>query len=274
MPLVAFSFGTVGDIIAVVQLLNQVRQALCDSTGSAVEYQALIGDLDALADVLGAVQHAFDPPSYQPALRRDVPVSTANACAHALRTSAGGSGSMMKDSWRKVGWALFKKPELEEIRRRVTDQVAVLNILLSLLSRHDAARQRDTLSTVGHSVRDLPVEMREQRVMLLEIHRCLQGLPVALGHTWEGGRTPQEEPITFTDMMSQSILLPLELCDTWERFEGIMKVYHKGRPFLPNVEKGQYVVVHSGVRHKITRNSTWRLLPTRHGMCHNRPMYL
>ncbi|TFY54954.1 hypothetical protein EVG20_g9496 [Dentipellis fragilis] len=277
MPLVAFSFGSVGDIIAVVQLLNQVRRALCDSTGSAAEYQALIADLDAFADVLCAVQHALNPPAYQPARRRSVPPPVANAWCHALQMSAGlldeirrkvlkyqdslrigGSGSMMRDSWRKVGWALFKKPELEGIRRRVMDQVEVLNILLSLLSRHDATQQCNTLSTVESSVRQLPVEMREQRMMLRDIHRCLRGLPIALGYTWEGGRTPQQQPIIFTDMMNQTTLLPFELCDTWERFEGMLKVYHKGRPFFPYVEDGRYVVVLSGVRPTMTyKDSTW-----------------
>ncbi|KAA1479012.1 hypothetical protein DENSPDRAFT_830205, partial [Dentipellis sp. KUC8613] len=176
MPIVAFTFGSVGDIIAVVQLLDQVRRALCDSTGSSAEYQALIRDLDVFADILDAVEHAFHTPVYKPAGRGGVPPTVANAHRQALQTSfellcdvegrigrykaclkRGGSGSMMRDSWRKVGWALFKKAELQDLRRRVMDQVEVMHILLSLQSRWESAEHKDTLANVDRSVKDLPV---------------------------------------------------------------------------------------------------------------------
>lgn len=152
MALVAFTFGSLGDIIAIVDLLNQVRKALSDSTGSSAEYQALLISLDIFYDTLLAVQDIFAPtppsqrhallPSLQNAHRQALSVSHAllkDVRARIMKYQAslrkGGSGSMMRDSWRKIGWALFQKPELEEIRMKMMAQVETHNILLSLTLR-------------------------------------------------------------------------------------------------------------------------------------------
>ncbi|KAH7867895.1 uncharacterized protein C8R40DRAFT_1063404 [Lentinula edodes] len=146
----ALTFGSIGDIITVIELLNRVREALCDSTGSSAEYQALIVDLDVFSDILDAVKSSISSDT------RLSPQSESllNAHRQAVQSShdllkdihgkiwkyqsslrAGGSGNAMRDSWRKIGWALFKKPELVQMRRKVMDQVEILNILLSISSR-------------------------------------------------------------------------------------------------------------------------------------------
>ncbi|TFY66271.1 hypothetical protein EVG20_g4817 [Dentipellis fragilis] len=258
MSFAVFTFGSFGDIITVVQLLNQVRRTLCDSTGSAAEYQALIADLDVFANVLSAVNDAFQPGSSESArpsrphrVNGTLPPSIMNARRQALRTSydllrdiqrrisgyqaslkTGGSGSMMADSWRKIGWALFKQSELKEIRRRVMDQVEVLNILMSLLSR-------------------------EQSTVLYDIQRVLRELPLSLGYTWEGGHTSLQQPVVLMDAFDRILILPFDLCDTWERFVGLLKVYFKGRPGAKQVDNYHFIVTPSADPDLLIFKSSW-----------------
>lgn len=156
MALVAFTFGSLGDIIAVIGL-NEVRKALSESTGSSAEHQALLVSLDIFHDTLQAVRDTFSPveslsrqhtpllPSLQNAHRQALNASHAlikdiHARIAKYQTSLrkGGSGSMMRDSWRKIGWALFQKPELEEMQTKMMAQVETHNIILSLALRYVA----------------------------------------------------------------------------------------------------------------------------------------
>ena len=52
----SFTFGSVGDIIAICQIVATSVNALKDSTGSTVEYQALAKSLANLLQVLGKVE--------------------------------------------------------------------------------------------------------------------------------------------------------------------------------------------------------------------------
>ncbi|KAF8823161.1 hypothetical protein HHX47_DHR10000113 [Lentinula edodes] len=234
----ALTFGSIGDIITVIELLNRVREALCDSTGSSAEYQALIVDLDVFSDILDAVKSSISSNT------RLSPQSESllNAHRQAVQSShdllkdihgkirkyqsslrAGGSGNAMRDSWRKIGWALFKKPELVQMRRKVMDQVEILNILLSISSR------------------DVQVS-QDQCPTLADIHRCLTELPATLGYTWEGGSGLSQRPVILTDALGQTLRLPIELCESWELFDGMMKVYFKNRAGSQYIQRGDYVV--------------------------------
>lgn len=44
----------------------------------------------------------------------------------------GGSGSVIRDSWMKVEWALYKKEDVRQMRRKLADQVGRINALLSV----------------------------------------------------------------------------------------------------------------------------------------------
>ncbi|KAJ4469760.1 hypothetical protein C8J55DRAFT_193678 [Lentinula edodes] len=242
----ALTFGSIGDIITVIELLNQIRKALCDSTGSSAEYQALIVDLDVFSDILDAVKSSISSTVQSSHnLLKDI---HGKIRKYQCSLRAGGSGNAMRDSWRKIGWALFKKPELVQMRRKVMDQVEILNILLSISSREDAQRQRDALVAVEGSIKDLSIYTRDvhvsqdQRPTLADIHRCLTELPAALGYTWEGGSGLSQRPVILTDALGQTLRLPIELCESWELFDGMMKVYFKNRAGSQYIQRGDYVV--------------------------------
>ncbi|EIM84347.1 uncharacterized protein STEHIDRAFT_170063 [Stereum hirsutum FP-91666 SS1] len=263
MALVAFTFGSLGDIIAVIDLLNEVRKALSDSTGSSAEYQALLISLDIFHDTLEAVRDTFSTAS--PSLRNHTPLlpSLQNAHRQALSVSRallkdihariakyqaslrkGGSGSMMRDSWRKIGWALFQKPELEEMKMKMMAQVETLNILLSLALRHDVRQQHAAVLEMDRSVQQLPILIQEtiaeQRTVLFEIKHCVNELPNTLGCTWEGGMAHSQRPVVLRDALGQTLNLPLEFCESYDLLDGILKVYYRKRAGGRFVERGDY----------------------------------
>lgn len=137
MPIAAFTFGSFGDILALVDLAIQVHAALSSSAGASEDYQALVSELHSFSQLLQNVQTIHTLTLH--GLNRDPPtVSLQNAIRFALERSKvlldticakiagyqkslrrGGSGNMMKDSWRKIGWAIFKKDEIQEMRRQL-----------------------------------------------------------------------------------------------------------------------------------------------------------
>lgn len=147
MSVVAFTFGSFGDVLSLINLTVKIQKALSDSRGSSEDYQALLAELDSFSEFLNTVRDALqvrDGP-------KKLPDSVRNAIRSVLQSSTsllqrfytdieryrrnlrkGGSGSMMRDSWMKIGWALFKQDEVREIRRKLRDQVERINALLSV----------------------------------------------------------------------------------------------------------------------------------------------
>lgn len=147
MSLAAFTFGSFGDVLSLISLVLQVRRALGDSSGASEDHQALITELDSFSDLLQVVRNAL---SVHEGPRR-LPNSVRNAMGQGLLASTallvgfykdieryrcslrqGGSGSMIRDSWMKAEWALYKKEDVRQMRRKLADQVGRLNALLSV----------------------------------------------------------------------------------------------------------------------------------------------
>lgn len=144
MSIIAFTFGSFGDILSIIDLAVKIRKALGDGTGSSKDYQALLFELDSFSDVLTTLHNAIHsqdktqklPGSLEQAIRNALNSarellgeSYASISSYQGSLREGGSGSMMRDSWWKIGWFLFKKDEVGEMRRRLKDQVERLNAL-------------------------------------------------------------------------------------------------------------------------------------------------
>lgn len=133
MP-VAFTFGAVGDIIAVGHLLYLVLEALLSSTGSSRTCQALIAELDLFKLSLDEVEKVLSPRAphrlqfsaenaikgYIELCRYDLDAFLRNVgqCRKKL-LGGGGSWRMAAESWRKIGWALIKGEEIERLAKRL-----------------------------------------------------------------------------------------------------------------------------------------------------------
>ncbi len=139
------SFGySVGDVIAIGSLLTKIISSLRASTGSSVQYQELIAELYCLQRAILEVEHLCR------LLHSPFPDATMNSILYAVkvcrkplgeflqriekyrkRLRDGGSGNMMKDSWRKVGWALFKESEVRELREIAGMYTSSITLLMT-----------------------------------------------------------------------------------------------------------------------------------------------
>ncbi|KIK66314.1 hypothetical protein GYMLUDRAFT_55620 [Collybiopsis luxurians FD-317 M1] len=243
MPIFAFAFGSFGDFVTTLQLINSMRKALCDSTGSNAEYQQLIVELDEFVRALKSLKSIPIPLNLVPQsvlnLRQDAIQSSnqlilfihkkINGYQRSLQT--GGSGNRWQDSWMKVWWGLFKMSELVDIRSRVRDQVGKLNLLLAILTNTGLEKQRKMLENVERTVNDLPevirnerhVVVNEVRVTLHDLLRNMNNQPYELGYTWEC----DSRPVVLLDALGQEIKLPFQLCETYDAFTELLKVHFK-----------------------------------------------
>ena len=138
------SCGSVGDVIAVCQLVKDLIAALNDCRGSSGEFNELVKELQSLARALHevnvlATKHEGTQELY--AL-----VEAARAAAQGCRESInrmlkrvrryqdslrlGGSGNAFKDTARKVQWRILEKEEVDRFRAEVTAHANSLNIVL------------------------------------------------------------------------------------------------------------------------------------------------
>lgn len=136
------SFGySVGDFIGGANLTYQLIRVLKDSCGASEEYQ------DAMLE-LGAMQQAFLQVS-QMCSSPIIPQATVNSASHIVMSAmkiiadflersrlyqkklGAAPGSDPTSSWCKVGWALFKKDELKQLRDSLHSRLNSVSLLLS-----------------------------------------------------------------------------------------------------------------------------------------------
>jgi hypothetical protein len=137
------SFGfSVGDFLNGATLAYDLIGALSSSCGSSLVYQQLIHELEIVR--LTCVEIESLRSSQQ--LNR----SLLNALTHLVRDcnkameqcaasvecyreslQPGGSGSTIADSWKKMGWSLFKPRVIRSMRDRLQLKIACMNLLLS-----------------------------------------------------------------------------------------------------------------------------------------------
>lgn len=202
MSIVAFTFGSFGDIVSLIELTLRVRKALSDSTGSSEEYQALILELQGFSDLLSmtrATLHSLKATNRQ-IISESIHLQVLHHLDHAGRLlkglhmrieryqdrlREGGSRARMLESWRKIGWALFKNSELRAMKGHLEEVIGRINSLLSathwyvwyLFVRNECVisdsianflctARRDTLDRVENIC-------REQQVTLLQVSRHL-----------------------------------------------------------------------------------------------------
>lgn len=121
MP-VPFGFS-VGDFIAVIELISTIINALEDSRGSAADYRGTIASLESLRTALQGVRDIDCPDECQKHALRKVADESAQAMVDFLSAIVkyqpslrqGGSSRKWKDVARKIHWSLHSNRE--DVRR-------------------------------------------------------------------------------------------------------------------------------------------------------------
>ncbi|TFY78266.1 hypothetical protein EWM64_g5749 [Hericium alpestre] len=243
MSVVAFTFGSLGDIITLLQLADRVRKALYNTKDSSAEFRDVILELDSIVFTVAEVQKTLSLPGSD-----RLSQSVENALYHAMgicldiitkmneriamrRMASRGAesvGAMAIDTWQRIGWTLFKKEELLVLRRRLSGQIEAINTLLALAQgdrmdrigsqmasvNAEVACVSNEVGSVSDAVAYLREESRKPYVLIREIHRCATNLSHKLGYLWEGDPSAGDKPVTLTDILGHTVVLPWELVAT------------------------------------------------------------
>ncbi|KZV91144.1 hypothetical protein EXIGLDRAFT_103606 [Exidia glandulosa HHB12029] len=143
MPVLAFTFGSFGDIATILQLAWTVRRTLGESAGSLAP---LIADIDVFTLALQQIKSVLETRTAAP-----VPEDLMNGIAHALERCfvslvrikqriasfnaqvAGVVGnSVVREYWVVLGWEILGgRREVEALKMRLSDQINVIQTLLA-----------------------------------------------------------------------------------------------------------------------------------------------
>ena len=135
------SFGySIGDFIAGANLSYRLVQALSDTQCASVEFREALMELGCLQQTFLQVGRMLSNPNLSAA--------TINAAAHIVLSSitligefltktekyrarlSGRTAGNGMSSWQKVGWALFKKEELKDLKDRLHVKSSSISVLL------------------------------------------------------------------------------------------------------------------------------------------------
>ncbi|EJD38033.1 hypothetical protein AURDEDRAFT_172912 [Auricularia subglabra TFB-10046 SS5] len=146
MPVVAFTFGSLGDILGVVQLAFQVRAALGQGASSSPEVRALAEDVDTFTRILQEINVtlARRRTSLRPEVVNGISFSL-DICGKALREAEAKlhaferrmPSTFTRGAWRRYWaialWAILGgSRDISALRCRLFEQVEVINLYLAL----------------------------------------------------------------------------------------------------------------------------------------------
>lgn len=136
------TFGSVGDIIAVAQIVKSLLGALDDARGSAKEYQLVIEDLKNLEKVLLEL-NLLEKTSYESAeflALGDTAKRIASECRALLEAfhqkiakynnRFDRDGYALAEAYWKLRWRVDRKESVEEFRTAVQARLSTITLLL------------------------------------------------------------------------------------------------------------------------------------------------
>ncbi|KAI1127760.1 hypothetical protein F5Y10DRAFT_242054 [Nemania abortiva] len=168
---IAFTFGSLGDIIALSQIAIQLGRALAgNATGSSQQYKDLREELNVFTRVLMQVIEAYQQHEVTPFLTsldvitktivddcgcliQDVLEKLAPRYSQSLGESI--SGRRIKGFVKTIEWSLRETERVEELREKLHRNSLLLGMLISIATRHSARADSDTLLERITEVRDL-----------------------------------------------------------------------------------------------------------------------
>lgn len=149
-------FGiSIGDCIALVQILYQSIEAFNETRGAVTHYQGVI---QSLKNIECALAPLHNREIREPTLKAAIEKVT-NQCSKAIHafiisngkysslTQNDGTRRRIENGLRKIQWALYKKSQVEELQDQLGIYLDTLQILLILLHEYeDLLPVRSTLS--------------------------------------------------------------------------------------------------------------------------------
>ncbi|EJD44303.1 hypothetical protein AURDEDRAFT_125315 [Auricularia subglabra TFB-10046 SS5] len=172
------SFGSCGDIVAVLQLAWQLRVVLSDAAGGSAEIHALISDVEAFTRALQEIRPAVErrctplPPALENGIKHalitchDI-LSAILDKVSAFRTRVASRVSMAAwhQYWALAAWSILGgHKEVDALRRRLSEQIAIIQTYLGLLQSRDQDRILSTVDNQGTTLHRLCSIMQDIQV--------------------------------------------------------------------------------------------------------------
>ncbi|EJD40688.1 hypothetical protein AURDEDRAFT_186928, partial [Auricularia subglabra TFB-10046 SS5] len=168
MPVVAFAFGSLGDITALLQLAWQLSRTLADLTGASGELCELVADIRTFARTLEELERAIAERRID--LRPEVLVNVqlSIACGHAilkgieskiaafnrLMTGPRGPGLLaLRRYWAVASWEILGgRKEVDTLMGRLRDHLSNLQANISLSQSASCTAMIASVSTHGTTI--------------------------------------------------------------------------------------------------------------------------
>jgi hypothetical protein len=291
---VGFRFSA-GDFIAALQLVSTVIDALRDSGDSSTEYRALLSQLYTLETALLTVKRievddeqcaeviALRQAACQCQRTIDAFWEKIKKYQPSLRT--GGSGSRVRDGWRKIQWALCKKDDLLKFKADLVGHTESIELLLTTLhmgSTHiERKKQNENQKTLTSKIQDSYFECMqrlsqimdcvttgvEQGKKILEMTAQVIQTNVQVFHvvlniqsiiTRVPGQVERQQPVFLIDAIGR--YTPFH----WEFVLSAEALTHVLRSNLKNIgsgsqkiDRGEFVIQDTSLKRDIDLNGPW-----------------
>ncbi|KAK0710430.1 hypothetical protein B0T21DRAFT_77654 [Apiosordaria backusii] len=137
------SFGyAIGDFIAGAVMAHKLIQLMTTSSDACTEYQEAMKELRLIQQAFITVsqlgetevalpRHTVNSASFLIMSSMDIISRFLKRTEHLKKSLSTSGPPAISDSWCKVGWALYGKEELRDLRDKLHNSLAALNLLFS-----------------------------------------------------------------------------------------------------------------------------------------------
>ncbi|CAL1717003.1 unnamed protein product [Somion occarium] len=232
----AFSFGSFGDILALIELAAKVAHILTSTSGASESYQALILDVTRLQHFLQQL-NSFSRHRNVTILKSQLlsPEDVASAIKECTRSLErilqrvtyyrsfveSRCGSSVHNSWRRTwmtsGWMLLKSREIAEFRAELLQHNTLLARILSAMSCESIQVVQnvamETSSHVGDVLSNTTMINSNLNVALQILHNLDQNISATIVRNWTADGA---SPVRVQDYFGKMSVLPRQTCFTPE----------------------------------------------------------
>ncbi|KZT19733.1 hypothetical protein NEOLEDRAFT_931500 [Neolentinus lepideus HHB14362 ss-1] len=245
-PAVAFTFGSFGDIVTLIQLVTSVVHLAASTRGASQSYSDFLLDLSGLEKLLENLRDALHLPPISVSslglsygdLRRELEARIAfcSVCLERIhseisrsqtRLKIGRTVTEWKEVWRRAGWMLFAEERLRTWSDEVSYQKEWIELHCSILNGHIIETTYSLVANTGATIDDVHAiaQVAQCDVKLTLRHIGLQQTSFrSLGYSWEGGFAHDQHPVRVIDPFRRIFWLPREFLTTWDDVADVMRI--------------------------------------------------
>ncbi|KAL2064339.1 hypothetical protein VTL71DRAFT_4833 [Oculimacula yallundae] len=291
---VGFGFSA-GDFIAALNLVSTVVDALRDSGDSSTEYRELISQLYTLETALISVkrielndtQHAEHIALMQAAsqCQRTIDAFWEKIKKYQPSLKTGGTGSRVKDSWRKVRWAVCRKEDLRAFKANLMGHTESIEMLLTTVqmaaTRIDSKKNEEQHRTMagklqesyfgcmqrmnfvldristgvqqGKQLLEMTAKVFQTNVQIFQIVVKIQDIITRIP-----GQVERQQPVFFVDALGRHMAFHLEFVLSAEALTSVLRSNFKDiGPGAKEIEKGEFVIQDSQSKMDVDLADPW-----------------